>query len=180
MGTKADLLGQREPGTGKLAGAVGVWEGAGAPWERPEPGTVSWSSRLRVEPPVLLGQAQARLLKAPSLHPSCLLQHLWTGGHFLATAQAPLDRGPLHRPNPASGRPGSLSMVLDWPRAPVHACALARAQGQGLRTNVPGRGGFGWMIHQKDCPFPVRSCCFYHKTCQPRNVYAVRMTRAAG
>lgn len=173
MGTKADLLGRKEPGTGKLAGAAGVWEGAGTPWERSGPDTVSWSSRLRVEPPVPLGQAQARLLKAPSLRPSCLLQHLFTRDRFLATAQAPLDRAPLQA---AGLRP--LSMVLDWPQAPTHACALVRAQGQGQLTNAPHAGGFQ-MIHQEDGPFPVCSCCFYHKTCQPRNGYEVRTTRAA-
>ena len=94
MGTEADLLGWRELGTGKLEGGVGIWEGAGAPWESPELRTMSWSSRLRVEPPVLLGQARAGLLKAPSLLPSCLLQHLLTRDHFLATAQATLDHAP--------------------------------------------------------------------------------------
>ena len=107
MRINTDLLRRRGPGTGKLAGVVGVWEGAGAQCERPGPGTGSCSSRLRVEPPVPLGQAQARLLKAPSLRPSCLLQHLLTRGRVLATAQAPLDRAhprrqpawvPLHGP----------------------------------------------------------------------------------
>ena len=172
MRINTDLLRRRGPGTGKLAGVVGVWEGAGAQCERPGPGTGSCSSRLRVEPPAL-GQAQAGLLKAPSLRPSCLLQHLFTRDRFLATAQAPLDRAPLQA---AGLRP--LSMVLDGPQAPTHACALVRAQGQGQLTNAPHAGGFR-MIHQEDGPFPVCSCCFYHKTCQPRNGYEVRTTRAA-
>ena len=29
----------KEPGTGKQAGAAGVWEGAGTPWERSGPDT---------------------------------------------------------------------------------------------------------------------------------------------
>ena len=135
----------KEPGTGKLAGAAGVWEGAGTPWERSGPDTVSWSSRLRVEPPVPLGQAQARLLKAPSLHPSCLLQHLLTRGRVLATAQAPLDRAhprrqpawvPLHGPGLAP-RPGR--------RVRTHArtgprSAHQRAWAGGLRMDDPSKG----------------------------------------
>lgn len=168
MGTKADLLGWREPGTGKLAEAAGVWEGARNSWERSGPSTVSWSSRLCVEPPVPLGQAQARLLKARSLCPSCLLQHILTQGRFLTTVQAPLDRAHPWR-QPA------------W--VPLHGPVLAPRPGRPLRTHArtgsrsahqrAGAGGFGWMIHQKDCPFPVCSCCFYHKMCQPRKLYAV-------
>lgn len=135
MGTKADLLGRREPGTGKLAEAEGVWEGARNSWERSVPSTVSWSSSLCVEPPVPLGQAQARLLKERSLCPSCLLQDILTRGRFLTTVQAPLDRA-----HPWRQRPGSLSMVLYWPRIPAGPCALTHAQGQDLRTNAPGRG----------------------------------------
>ena len=154
-------------------GVLGVWEGARAQCERPGPGTVSCSSRLRVEPPALL-QVRAGLLKAPSLRPSCLLQYLFTQGRFLSTVQAPLDRAPLQA---AGLRP--LSMVLDWPRAPdtymrTRACTGSRSAHQ----RVP-RGGFR-MIHQEDSHFPVCSCCFYHKTCQPRNGYVVRTTRAAG
>ena len=66
-------------------------------------------------------------------------------------APASFDTGPLPchcagatRPCPLpGGRPGFLSMVLDWPHAPEQACALARTQGQGLHTNVPHVGGFG-------------------------------------
>ena len=167
MGTKADLLELREPGTGKLARAAGVWEGAGAPWERSGPGTVSWSSRLRVEPPVLLGQTQAGLLKAPSLRPSCLRQHLDWG-------QLPLHCAGATGPRPPRRPPASV---------PLQGPGLAPCPGMRVRTHArtgsrsahqrAGARGLGWMIHQDDCPFPVCSCCFCHKTCQPRNVYAV-------
>ena len=121
MGTKADLLGWREPGTGKLAVAAGVWEGSRNSWERSGPSTVSWSSRLCVEPPIPLGQAQARLLKAPSLCPSCLLQHLLTRGRFPTTVQEPLDRvHPWRQPA--------------W--VPLHGPGLAPHPGTRVRTRA--------------------------------------------
>ena len=143
MRTKADVLELREPGTGKLARAAGVCEGAGAPWERSGPSTVSWSSRLRVEPPVLLGQTQAGLLKAPSLRPSCLRQHLDSGPLPLHCAGA---TGP--RPPPAAAGLGPSPRSWTGP-VPRHARAHSRAhrvkvcaatrRGAGLRMDDPSR-----------------------------------------